>query len=516
MFVMHYDNKPINLEINVDENIPSVLFGDDLRIKQILNNLLTNAFKYTDKGEISFSVFLDPQKNSENILDNKVVLVFRVQDTGQGMTKEQVEKLFDEYSRFNLEANHSVEGIGLGMPITKYLVDMMTGGISVESERGKGSVFTVRLPQGVVDKTILGKAASENLKNFRIGKSSNIKTMSQIDREYMPYGRVLIVDDVDTNLYVARGLMDIYGLSTETVSSGFEAIEKIKAGCFYDIIFMDHFMPKMDGMQTTKIIRDMGYKQPVVALTANAMIGQAEIFIANGFNGFISKPIDINQLDSILNRFIRDIQLPDVVEAARKLKVKLKYQLKGRIQSALDMQLTDAFVRDAGKALTVLKKMLENNFSSEDCIQDYIIKTHSMRSALENIYEPIHAGLAGSLEKAGMEKNFAVIKEKTPEFLEILETLIEKYNSNEKDASVYSDNNELSAEDAAFLCEKLSVIKTACAVFNKQDAKNALEELRQKIWPRRINVNINEISVHLLHSAFKTIAVITENTMKMC
>jgi signal transduction histidine kinase/CheY-like chemotaxis protein len=516
MFVMHYDNKPIHFKINVDENIPASLFGDDLRIKQILNNLLTNAFKYTDKGEISFSVFIEPQNGSENISDNKVMLVFRVQDTGQGMSKEQLERLFEEYTRFNQEANHAVEGIGLGMPITKYIVNLMAGEISVESEPGKGSVFTVRLPQGIVDNTVLGKAVSDNMKRFRIGQSSNVVNLTQLDREYMPYGRILIVDDVDTNLYVARGLMDLYGLSTETVSSGFEAIEKINAGCIYDIIFMDHFMPKMDGMQTTKIMRDIGYNMPIVALTANAMIGQAEVFIEKGFNGFISKPIDIRQLDTILNKFIRDTQPPEVVKAARKLKARLKNNSKKQEQSNLDIKLTQAFVMEAEKAVTVLKKMLENNFKRENDIQDYIIKVHSMKSALENIYEPGYAVLAGNLEKAGMENNFAVIKNETPVFLEALESLINKYKADDKDAAVYPDDNELSAADASFLWEKLSIIKTACETFNRKEAKNALEELRQRIWPRQINNNINEISVHLLHSAFKIIAVITENTMKMC
>ncbi|MDR2942134.1 MAG: response regulator [Treponema sp.] len=512
MFVMHYDNKPINFVINVDDNIPASLYGDDLRIKQILNNLLTNAFKYTDKGEILFSVYAE----SKNSFENKITLVFRVQDTGQGMTKEQLEKLFEEYTRFNLDANHAVEGIGLGMPITKYLVNMMAGDISVESEQGKGSIFTVRLPQGIIDNAVLGKIASENLKRFRIGQSSNVVNLPQIAREYMPYGRILIVDDVDTNLFVARGLMDLYGLSTETVSSGLEAIEKINAGCTYDVIFMDHFMPKMDGMQTTKKIRESGYDKPIVALTANAMIGQAEIFIENGFNGFISKPVDVRHLDAILNKFVRDTQSPEVISAARKLKAKLKDDNKKQGQSNLDIKLTEAFVMEAEKAINVLNKMLENNFKRGDDIQDYIIKVHSMKSALENIYEHGHAVLAGNLEKAGMEKNFAVIKNESPVFLLALESLIKKYKSSEKEAIVYPDTNKLSEDDADFLREKMLIIKAACETFNRKDAKDALEELRQKIWPRKINNNINEISVHLLHSAFKTIVVIAENTIKMC
>jgi signal transduction histidine kinase/CheY-like chemotaxis protein len=516
MFVMHYDNKPIHFVIHVDENIPSSLYGDDLRIKQILNNLLTNAFKYTNQGDILFSVLIESQNGSVVIKDNKITLVFRVQDTGQGMTKDQLEKLFEEYTRFNPEANHAVEGIGLGMPITKYLVNMMDGEIIVDSEPGKGSVFTVRLQQVIVDSAPIGKTASEKLKKFRIGQSSAIVNLPQIDREYMPYGRILIVDDVETNLYVARGLMDLYGLSTDTVSSGFDAIEKINAGSIYDVIFMDHFMPKMDGIQTTKIIRDIGYQKPIVALTANAMIGQAEIFIEKGFNGFISKPIDVHQLDTILNKFVRDTQSVEVVEAARKLKAKLKNNSKKNTQTNLDEKLTDAFVREAEKAVSVLRKLLENGFKRQDDLQSYIIIVHSMKSALENIYEPGRAVLAANLEKAGLQKDFNLINNETHVFIESLDSLIKKYKSNENDAAVFPDNKELSYEDAVFLREKLSIIKMACVTFNIKDAKNALEDLIQKTWPRHINNNLNEISVHLLHSAFKTIAIITEKTMNMC
>jgi signal transduction histidine kinase/CheY-like chemotaxis protein len=515
MFVMHYDNKPIHFVIHVDENIPETLYGDDLRIKQILNNLLTNAFKYTDQGEIIFSVLFEARDESVITKDNKITLVFRVQDTGQGMTKDQIEKLFEEYTRFNMEANHAVEGIGLGMPITKYLVNMMEGVIFVESEPGNGSVFTVRLPQVIVDSAPIGKTASEKLRKFRIGQST-IVNLPQIDREYMPYGRILLVDDVDTNLYVARGLMDLYGLSTDSVSSGFEAIDKINSGSVYDVVFMDHFMPKMDGIQATKIIRDIGYQKPIVALTANAMIGQAEIFIEKGFNGFISKPIDVHQLDTILNKFVRDTQLPEVVEAARKLKAKLKNNSRKNKQSNLDEKLTDAFVREADKAAFTLKKLLENNFKRQDDLQNFIIIAHSMKSALENIYEPGHAVLAASLEKAGLQKDFTLINNETPVFIEALELLSKKYKSNEKDAAVYPDNKELSDEDIIFLLEKLSIIKSTCVTFNNKEARNALDELKQKVWPRRITNNLNEISIHLLHSAFKTIAVITDNTINMC
>ncbi|MDR0456734.1 MAG: response regulator [Treponema sp.] len=312
--VIGYDHKLLEFGLQADESIPKTLLGDELRIKQILNNLLSNAFKYTERGSISLSVSAEYAGQ-----ENQITLVFRVSDTGQGMTAEQTEKLFDEYNRFNTEANCAIEGTGLGMSITKQLVQLMNGEVVVESIPGKGSVFTVRLPQGTVAGSgLLGKEAAENFSRFYLGKASQIKKAPRIIREYMPYGKVLIVDDMEINLDVTERLLVPYGLKVETATNGFEVINKIKNGVTWDIIFMDHFIPKMNGIETTKIIRKLGYTQPIVALTANVLTGQAEMFLANGFDEFIPKPIDTRQLNAVLNRLIRDRYPAETVEAARK------------------------------------------------------------------------------------------------------------------------------------------------------------------------------------------------------
>jgi len=318
--VMRFDHKPIQFELQADENLPVMLFGDELRIKQILNNILTNAFKYTDAGKVILSVNAEYEAQTP-----RVTLIFRVSDTGRGMTFEQVDKMFDDYTRFSLEASSTTEGTGLGMGITKRLVDLMNGWITVDSELGKGSTFTVRLPQGIVEGAdVLGRELAESISWFRYDRTEQKKKAPQIIREYMPYGKVLVVDDMEPNLYVARGLLSPYGLSIETVISGFEAVEKIRNGSKFDIILMDHFMPEMDGIETVKKIRALGYTQPIVALTANALSGQAEIFAKNGFDGFISKPVDIRQLNETLNRLIRDKYPIEIVEAARQLYENLK------------------------------------------------------------------------------------------------------------------------------------------------------------------------------------------------
>jgi len=503
--VMRYDSKPIEFTLHVDEGIPPKLYGDELRIKQILNNLLSNAFKYTDEGEISLSITVKPAQEAREI-----TLVFCVSDTGQGMTREQLDKLFDEYTRFNIEANSTTEGTGLGMSITRQLVNMMNGDISVESEPGKGSTFSVWLPQGTVDAKVLGREAADNLMQFRIDRAGQKKKGPRIIREYMPYGRVLIVDDVETNLYVARGLMAPYGISVETATSGFEAVDKIKNGATFDIIFMDHFMPKMDGIEAIKIIRGLGYTHPIIALTANALAGQAEMFMENGFDGFISKPIDIRQLNVSLNKLIRDKYPPEVVEAARQQAAKLLARSSARIeQLSSSKELADVFTQDAEKALANLKAILPNAFRRTDDFRQYVINTHSMKSALANIGEDGLSAIALKLELAGRAENISVIKSETPAFLEALSEVIEKNRPKED-----NERAEVAGWDEAYLSQKLADLQAACAVYDKATAKAIIVELKQKTWPQEVRELLSSISECLLHSDFEEAAKLAEDFLQ--
>jgi len=311
MNTIRFQHKPIRFNLLVAEDIPLELIGDELRIKQILNNLLSNAFKYTDSGEVmlSFTVEnpLESQGNTATpaALPAQIILIIRVSDTGQGMTEEQIKVLFDEYTRFNSESNRKISGTGLGMAITNNLVSLMNGKLTVESERGKGTVITARIPQKIAGPGTLGPVVAENLIALNFSATSQKKNR-KIDREPMPYGKVLLVDDMKSNLDVAVLLLTPYQLQIDTVESGAEAAALIKNGKEYDIIFMDHMMPDMDGVEATRRIRAMGYKHPIFALTANAVVGQQDIFLKNGFDGYISKPIDVRQLNDTLNKHIRD------------------------------------------------------------------------------------------------------------------------------------------------------------------------------------------------------------------
>jgi len=296
--IMRIGSKPIEFILDIDENLPSRLIGDELRIKQILNNLLSNAIKYTDTGHVKLLV-------SHSVISEEIIILsFIVEDTGQGMKPEDCSKLFSEYSRFNIESNRTTEGTGIGLSITKSLVELMEGTIAVESEFGKGSKFTVLVKQEAAGSGIIGKELSEQLCNFSFTGEKMLEQL-QISYTPMPYGKVLVVDDVEINLMVAEGMLAPYDLNVELASSGFEAIEKVESGKTYDIIFMDHMMPQMDGMETTGKLRALGYKGAIVALTANALVGNAELFIQSGFDDFISKPVGIRQLNMVLNKFIR-------------------------------------------------------------------------------------------------------------------------------------------------------------------------------------------------------------------
>ena len=489
--IMRYESKPVDFKLEIDEKIPQLLNGDELRIKQILNNLLSNAFKYTDKGSIYLSISFVWDACGESIDNHNLILVFRISDTGQGMTSEQINRLGCEYSRFNMEANRNTEGTGLGMNITRNLIRLMNGDLDIASTPGKGSVFTVRLPQVCVNDEPIGIELADNLMKLNFANTMKIRTV-QIKREFMPYGRVLIVDDVETNLYVAKGLMAPYGLSIDTAMSGFEAIEKIKQGCVYDIIFMDHMMPKMDGIESVKIIRGLNYTMPIVVLTANALAGQAEIFITCGFDDFISKPIDIRQLNFTLNKLIRDKRPSDVIKAAREQKERLYGQ---RNKTLVDFLLTESFLRDAKKSADFLETVYNNKFSSDDDVSMFIINIHAVKSALANVGETRLSAEAAKLEQAGRDRDINRILLELPGFLELLFVVINKFETQDRELK-----DKAAEGDRVLLKEKLNKIKTACSNLDRKEAKNLLAEIREKTWPHETNEQLATIARYLLHS----------------
>ena len=302
--IMTIGEKPITFVLDIDESLPAQLYGDDLRIKQLFNNLLSNAFKYTREGTVELGI------RCTSVDEPEVWIMAWVKDTGIGIKPEETDLLFQEFAQLDTQINHHIVGTGLGLTITKRMVELMGGTITVESEYGKGSTFTVSFRQGYVTAAPIGSEVVQNLKSFCFSdhkRRSNAKML----RVKLPYARVLVVDDNETNLDVAKGLMKPYEMQVDCVLGGQQAIDAIRdEKVVYDAIFMDHMMPDIDGIEATERIRELGtdYARniPIIACTANAIAGNAELFLSKGFQAFIPKPIEISRLDEIIRHWIRD------------------------------------------------------------------------------------------------------------------------------------------------------------------------------------------------------------------
>jgi signal transduction histidine kinase/CheY-like chemotaxis protein len=440
--IVRIGSKKITFKLNLDESIPHRLFGDELRIKQILTNLLSNAFKYTEEGKVSLTVRWE--KRGENAW-----MIFAVQDTGQGIKKEDLNRLFSEYHQLDAQANRHIEGTGLGLSITKNLVLLMDGKINVESEYGKGSTFTVQFPQRIVEDSPIGKEITQNLEAFRFKDIFHTQSLRLV-RSYMPYGKVLVVDDVETNLDVAKGLLLPYGLSIDTASSGTEAIEKVKtagnegSASRYDLIFMDHMMPGMDGIETVRIIRNelpgnYGRMVPIIALTANALAGNEKMFLANGFNAFIPKPVDVIQLDTALNTWVRNKQSPETLKMAEIEMTKLTKNdenTSGVLDSApvTGIDFTQGIERYNGEAAyldilrswckhtpTLLDKMKE---LSPENLAEYSITVHGLKGSSYGILANDIGKRAQELEGFAKAGDFKSVQANNADFIAMTESVL--------------------------------------------------------------------------------------------
>jgi CheY-like chemotaxis protein len=317
------------------------------------------------------------------------------------------------------------------MSIAKNLVQLMQGNISVKSELGKGSTFIIRLPQRIADKTPIGKETSENISNF---KFSSQKKLVQTEWENLAFGKILIVDDLNANIYVTRGLLAPYGLQIDSAKSGFEAIEKIEKGATYDLILMDHMMPQMDGIETVRRIRKMGYKPPIVAFTANAIVGQEDDFMEKGFDGFVSKPIQSMHLDAVLTRFVSSKPQIDV-DAPPKLDINELYKDFVKTQKNIVPELQNAVKSKEYKEARLMVHTLKSlaglineteltNLASE--AESALRDGRQASKLLKSLYAETERVLldVGLKIKYPSANNPTPSEEKTTELFERLETML--------------------------------------------------------------------------------------------
>ncbi|MCR5090822.1 MAG: response regulator [Oscillospiraceae bacterium] len=275
--------KGLSLSVEIEPELPSCLHGDEVRIRQILVNLLNNAVKYTEQGSVLLSV---SGRREDRAGEKEITLLFRVSDTGIGIRREQQKKLFELYERTDEIRNRNIEGSGLGLPIAALLVKLMHGEIGLASEYGKGSVFMVALPQEIRDDQAVGPVVLR-------GSGESVRTL------YAPLLHILVVDDVELNLKVVRGFLKESGIQLDTAKSGMECLQLVRER-HYDIVFMDHMMPEMDGIETFRRMRTAEYAKnadtPVIMMTANAIVGAQEEYLKLGFSDYLSKPLTQSQL----------------------------------------------------------------------------------------------------------------------------------------------------------------------------------------------------------------------------
>jgi signal transduction histidine kinase/DNA-binding response OmpR family regulator len=437
--IMRIGSKRLMFKLKIDPTIPVMLFGDELRIKQLLNNLLSNAIKYTNEGSVLLTIGWEKKGDT-------ALMTYVIKDTGRGIRPEDLSKLFSEYQQFDTKANRHIEGTGLGLSITKKLLTLMNGSISVESEYGKGSTFSMRIPQRIIDETPIGENIVRDLEGFHYKDIHNIDGLRLV-RNHMPYGKILVVDDVETNLDVAKGLLLPYGLSVDTASSGLEAIAKIRvfsegdASSGYDLVLMDHMMPGMDGIEAVRIIRneiqgEYGKAVPIVALTANALTGNEEMFLAKGFNAFIAKPIDVMQLDAVLNTWVRDRKSVEVLKQAEMTAPVIESTsqnildgvqiegidlVRGKKKYNNDAAYLDILRSWHKHTPALLEKMRNPVFEN---LPEYAITVHGIKGASLGICADEISSKAEELERYAKSGNIGKVQEDNSMFIGMAESLL--------------------------------------------------------------------------------------------
>ena len=418
-------DKGLDFKIEVDKDLPDGLFGDELRVRQIMTNLLGNAVKYTKKGGVVLSV--GKGANDEVLNGGIIHLVLSVKDTGIGIKKEDIEKLFKKFERVDLQQNSTVEGSGLGLAITKNLLELMNGSITVESVYGEGSTFTVSLPQKVVSTEAVG--------DFKMKFEKSVQETELYHEAFRaPDAHILIVDDTRMNLTVAVGLLKKTQIEIDTAASGLEAIELCKT-IRYDLILMDQRMPGIDGTETMNRIKKQENGANVdttfICLTADAVSGARNHYLSEGFTDYLTKPIDSKALEKMLMKYLPDEKIIDYSEIKDNAKVENKtntgdeYDLMRKagidIESGLrfcqnDRDLYKSIITDYALSSDEKIKNITDFFNQEDW-KNYAICVHALKSTSKTIGADDLSSKAQALELAANNNDGSVIKQGHEEML---------------------------------------------------------------------------------------------------
>ena len=492
--IMRSGEKPIQFVLTINENLPARIFGDDLRIKQIINNLLSNAFKYTREGKVELEIRCTRDGDA-------LWMVITVSDTGIGIKEEDLSSLFADYSQVDSSSNRAIEGTGLGLSITKKLIEMMDGSISVKSEYGKGSVFSTQIRQKAVGDGVIGAETAKSLMDFTYADPKRQKKTTKA-RAVLNDVRVLVVDDVLTNLEVAQGILELYGMAVDCVNNGLDAIaairdEKVK----YNAIFMDHMMPGMDGIEAAREIRKLGtdYAKniPLIVLTANAIVGNEEMFLSNGFQAFVSKPIDIARLDVVIREWIGD-KLPEKQGANGFATGPLFPDTLGgqdrrqgtdrraAVPTIPGVDVQKGIKRLGGNEETFLsilrtyaketRSLLEKiqNVTSDN-LADYAITIHGIKGSSRSVLAEEVGGKAEKLELAAKAGELDFVLANNPAFLEAAGKLITDIEAATGGDAAKRNKPKKEKPDG----EILARLVTACNEYNIDEIDRVLEEMER-------------------------------------
>lgn len=479
--------KGLELEVNVDEHIPCMLIGDELRLKQCLTNLLSNAVKYTDKGKVTLNI------GYENIDEGSIYLNFEVKDTGSGIKEEDIEKLFSPFERIEEVKNRSIEGTGLGMSIVKKLLALMDTRLEVKSVYGEGSNFSFKVKQQVVSREEIG--------DFEEKYREYLKSQEKYHQRFQaPEANILVVDDTDMNLTVIKSLLKKTLVKIDTAESGFEALDKVKEKK-YDVIFLDHRMPEMDGIQTLQAMKtlegNLNSDVPVISLTANAVSGAKAEYQAHGFTDYLAKPVNGRELEKMLEYYLPPEKIVEATNETDNANdawnedtgsdygiSKDSYlwelrdiNLKEAVSNCGGAEVLEKVVKDFLISIDSKADAIENSLSEQD-LRNYTVYVHALKSSARLIGAMELSKMAAELEEMGNKEDLKGIVDKTP-------SLLEKYRGYKESLSAALRTKEgLPQISSAQLQDAYMSIKELVEAYDFKTAESVMKMLEVYSIPK--------------------------------
>ncbi|MBQ7148100.1 MAG: response regulator [Pseudobutyrivibrio sp.] len=503
--------KGLDVRLNIANDIPCDMLGDDIRIRQILTNILTNAVKYTQEGYIEISA------SCKRLYDNTVDLSFSVKDTGIGIKQEDIRRMFESFERLEENRNRNIEGAGLGMAITQNLLKMMGSALEVESVYGKGSEFSFTINQEIVNDEHIGDF-EHKLRQL----TANYEYSTSFEA---PKAHFLVVDDNTMNRKVFTALLKESKVNVTEAASGEECLALIKKEHF-DMIFLDHMMPGMDGVETFKQMATLEgnkcLRTPVIALTANAIAGAKERYMTMGFHGFLSKPIVPGQLEKMIRDFLphdlmehHEIDARDEARMNRVKQVELPeiecvdwdYALLHFPDANMVYQTAIDFYESIGyerEEISGYYSLMEDNFP----IADYRIKVHAVKSMANTIGATALGGLAKVCEFAARDGEIEKIRALTPVLLDEMDAMKQRLSV------LASEVEKPAMEDMDELFALLEMLKMSIKTHDSVQADNIIKQITAFSYPAETQENIEQLGLHIMNLDFEEALIDIEELQK--